>query len=98
MVQFSGVIRIELSAAINALHHSSSLRDASWTAVAVYQKEPAHSYESKLSMVLRRAIRRHCGLLMLGWRPISLKRKNSSEKCILVRWLFFYFILARLVA
>ena len=55
MVQFSGVIRIELSAAINALHHSSSLRDASWTAVAVYQKEPAHSYESKLSMVLRRA-------------------------------------------
>ena len=26
MVQFSGVIRIELSAAINALHHSSPLR------------------------------------------------------------------------
>ena len=44
MVQFSGVIRIELSAAINALHHSSSLRDASWTAVAVYQKESAYSF------------------------------------------------------
>ena len=53
MVQFSGVIRIELSSAINALHHSPSLRDASWTAVAVYQKEPAHSYESKLSMRYR---------------------------------------------
>ena len=39
MVRFSGVIRIELSAAINALHHSPSLRDASWTAVAVYQKK-----------------------------------------------------------
>ena len=25
-------------------------------------------------------IRRHCGLLMEGCRPISLKRKNSSEK------------------
>lgn len=55
MVQFSGVIRSELSATINALHHSPSLRDASWTAVAVYQKESAHSCESKLSMVLRRA-------------------------------------------
>ena len=54
MVQLSGVIRIELSAAINALHHSSSLRDASWTAVAVYQKGSVHSFESKLSMVLRR--------------------------------------------
>ena len=53
MVQFSGVIRIELSAAINALHHSSSLRDASWTAVAVYQKESVHSFESKLSMRYR---------------------------------------------
>ena len=44
MVRFSGVIRIELSAAINALHYSSSLRDASWTAVAVYQKESAYSF------------------------------------------------------
>lgn len=55
MVQFSGVIRIELSSAINALHHSPSLRDASWTAVAVYQKGSVYSFESKLSMVLRRA-------------------------------------------
>ena len=55
MVQCSGVMRIELSSAINALHHSSSLRDASWTAVAVYQKESVRSFESKVSMVLRRA-------------------------------------------
>ena len=80
MVQFSGVIRIELSAAINALHHSSSLRDASWTAVAVYQKEPAHSYEASSQWCCAEPIRRHCGLLMEGCRPISLKRKNSSEK------------------
>ena len=32
------------NSAINALHHSSSLRDASWTAVAVYQKESAYSF------------------------------------------------------
>ena len=53
MVRFSRVIRIELSAAINALHHSLSLRDASWTAVAVDQKESVHSFESKLSMRYR---------------------------------------------
>ena len=69
MVQFSGVIRSELSAAINALHHSPSLRDASWTAVAVYQKESAHSYESKLSMELRRA---HSSLLRSSsWRAVA---------------------------
>ena len=69
MVQFSGVIRSELSAAINALHHSPSLRDASWTAVAVYQKEPVRSFESKLSMELRRA---HSSLLRSSsWRAVA---------------------------
>ena len=69
MVRFSGVIRIELSAVINALHHSPSLRDVSWTAVAVYQKESAHSYESKLSMVLRQA---HSSLLRSSsWRAVA---------------------------
>ncbi len=69
MVQFSGVIRSELSAAINALHHSPSLRDASWTAVAVYQKESAHSFESKLSMVLRRA--HSTPLRSSSWRAVA---------------------------
>ena len=69
MVRFSGVIHIELSAAINALYHSPSLRDASWRAVAVYQKESVRSFESKLSMVLRQA---HSSLLRSSsWRAVA---------------------------
>ena len=35
-------------------------------------------------------IRRHCGLLMEGCRPISLKRKNSSEKRTFRCYFSFY--------